>query len=53
MVVLSQILSANSKNGCLRLIIIYWRWNLSHQQVYGSDTESNVTLKVTRVGGFS
>lgn len=31
----------------------YWQWNLSHKQVYGSDTESNVTLKVTRVGRFS
>ena len=31
----------------------YWQWNLSHKQVYGSDTESNVTLKVTRVGCFS
>lgn len=31
----------------------YWQWNLSHTQVYRSDTESNVTLKVTRVGRFS
>lgn len=31
----------------------YWQWNLSHKQVYGSDTESNVTLKETRVGRFS
>lgn len=40
------------KNGCLWLIIIYWQWNLPHKQVYGSDTESKVTLKVTRVGMF-
>lgn len=30
-----------------------WQWYPSHKQVYGSDTESNVTLKVTRVGRFS
>lgn len=23
----------------------YWKWNLPHRQAYGSDTESNVTLK--------
>lgn len=23
----------------------YWKWSLSHTQVYGSDIESNVTLK--------
>lgn len=31
----------------------YWQWNLSQEQVYGSDTESDVTLKVARVGPFS
>lgn len=31
----------------------YWQWNPSPEQVGGSDTESNVTLKVTCVGGFS
>lgn len=23
----------------------YWQWSLSHKQVYGSDAESNETLK--------
>lgn len=31
----------------------YWHWNLLHKQVNGSDTESNVTFKVTCVGCFS
>lgn len=52
MVVSSQILSANSK-WLFMVDYHYWQWNLSHKQVYGSDTESKVTLKVTRVGCFS
>lgn len=35
------------------LIIIIGIWNLSHKQVNGSETESNVTFKVTCVGCFS
>lgn len=31
----------------------YWQWKPSPEQVGGSDTESDVTLKVTCVGGFS
>lgn len=45
-------LFANSK---LVFVVDYhfWKWILSHKWIHGSGTESNVTLKVTRVGHFS
>lgn len=35
------------------MVDYYWQRSLSHKQVYGCDTESNVTLKVTSGGCFS